>query len=168
MGLYIYDFAYSTIAVDEHSSLVFCNNSADQGGALYLQTQRLAGVKIGGDSYLEFSYNTATEHGGAICVDEHVCVFNFKSNSSTVMFKNNSAKSCMNSFCSEYITCQTYPVVFHQYHHPSPKRACLYNDNGKPQCTKLSRIVVNWPKVYRGEFSVVAVGYMTLESQPEQ
>ena len=113
--LFIISHRSSTIAVDGHSSLVFRNNSADQGGALYLQI--LAGVIIvGGDAYLEFSYNTATKYGGAIYADEQRCIFNFKSNSSKVLFVNNSAnggigmhiygssvKSCMNSFCSEDI-----------------------------------------------------------------
>ena len=167
--------SYCTITVDEHSTLVFHNNSADQGDALYLQI-RAGVIIVGGNSHLEFSYNTATKYGGAIYAVEQRCIFNFKSKSSRVLFVNNSAnggkgmhiygssvKSCMNSFCSEDIV-HYEPNISNSLSpvSSSPKRICLCDNNGKPQCTKLSRIFVNWPKVYRREFftiSVVVVGY---------
>ena len=133
-------------------------------------------LSVGGDSHIEFSFNTATKYGGAIYADEQRCFFDFKSNSSRVVFKNNSAKgeigmhiygssvkSCMKSFCSEdivhyvpNISSSLSPVS------SSPKRICLCDANGKPQCADLSKIFVNWPKLYRGEtfnISVVVVGY---------
>ena len=44
----------------------------------------------------------------------------------------------------------------------NPKRVCLCDSKGQPQCAKISSIFVNWHKVYRGEpfnISVVVVGY---------
>ena len=70
-------FIYSTIAVDGHSSLVFQNISAVQGGVLSLRI-----VIVGGASYVEFSYDTASKYGGTIYAGEQRCVFNFKSNCS--------------------------------------------------------------------------------------
>ena len=44
----------------------------------------------------------------------------------------------------------------------NPKRVCLCDLNGKPQCANISSMFVNWFRVYRGELfniSVVVVGY---------
>ena len=124
----VHHFTYSTISVYEHSSMVFYNNSADQSGAFYVHPQTGSVVTVGDDSHIEFSFNTATKYGGAIYANEQqYCFFNFKSNSSRVVFKNNSAKggigmhiygssvkSCMNSFCREdivhYVTNCLSPV----------------------------------------------------------
>ena len=44
----------------------------------------------------------------------------------------------------------------------NPKRVCLCDFNGKPQCANMSSMFVNWFRVYRGELfniSAVVVGY---------
>ena len=175
----VYHLSWNAISVDEYSSLVFHNNSADQGGACYLQPNA-GNITVGKNSHIEFSYNSARKYGGAIYVDDQDCIFDFKSNSSTVLFRNNSAmggvgmhiygasvkqSNCMATFCySNKNIVQYIPNITNSFSpvSSSPKRVCLCDTDGKPQCANSSSIYVNHYKVYRGEIfniSVVVVGY---------
>ena len=58
----IFHSAGNSISVDRYSSLLFYNNSAGQGGALYMQLS--GNIRVGSDSYIEFSSNTATKYAG--------------------------------------------------------------------------------------------------------
>ena len=166
----------NTISVDKYSSLLFYNNSAGQGGALYMQLS--GNIRVGSDSYVEFSSNTATKYGGAIYVNDQTCLFTFNNYSSKVLFKENLAKegvgmhiygasvksiSCMQDLCEKKIVSYT-PSLNNSLSPVSsnPKRICLCDLNGKPQCAEFSSIFVNWHKLYSGEsfnISVVVVGY---------
>ena len=135
-------------------------------------------IKVGSDSHVEFSGNTAMKFGGAIYVDDQTCLFTFNNSSSTVQFKNNLAKggvgmniygasiksmACMGSQCGKNIV-SYIPSLNTSLSSVSsnPKRVCLCDSNGKPQCTSISSILVNWHRVYRGELfniSMVVVGY---------
>ena len=167
----IYMNSQDNISVDAHSKLMFHNNSANQGGAIFLQVQGI--IIVGSDSLINFSYNFATNYGGAIYVDNQRCLFNFKDYSSKVLFKENSANesvgnhiygasiiSCMNSLCHKDIVSYT-PNISNSLSpvSSSPMRACVCDTNGKPQCVRLS---LNLYKVYRGEdfnISIALVGY---------
>ena len=46
-----------SISVDRNSSLLFYNNHAGQGGALYMQLS--GNIRVGSDSYVEFSCNNS-------------------------------------------------------------------------------------------------------------
>ena len=166
-----------SLYIDMCSNLLFYNNSAGQGGAMYVQL--FGSIKIGSDSQVEFSSNTAMKFGGAIYVDDQTCLFTFNNSSSTVQFKNNLAKggvgmniygasvksmACMmRSLCGKNIF-RYVPSLNSSLSSVSsnPKRVCLCDSNGKPQCANISSILVNRGKVYRGELfniSVVVVGY---------
>ena len=176
----MYHYTYSPIHIDGHSSLVFYNNSARQGGALYLNphySETGGSIRVGNDSHVEFSYNTATKYGGAVYVNDQTCLFDFKSYSSTVLFRENSASEgvgmhiygvsvksthCMLSYCDKDIV-QYMPNITNSFSpvSSSPKRVCLCDTKGKPQCANFSSIYNNRYKVYRGELfsiSVVVVG----------
>ena len=96
----------------ESSILVFRNNSAHQGGAVYLQY--VTGMDVCNNSRVHFYYSSAEQYGGAIYADNQVCIFSFHTYSSKVIFEENIAKervdmhvyvasikdeTCMHSLC---------------------------------------------------------------------
>ena len=164
----------SDISVDEHSKLMFSHNSADQGSALYLKP--LGNIKVGSSSYVEFSHNQAKKYGGAVYVNGQRCLFVCNSRSSKVLFRRNSAKEGVgmhiygssvkstncNLDCNDIVS--YIPNLTNSLSPVSsfPKRVCLCDSSGKPQCVNFSRIFLSHHKVYRGEsfsISAVVVGY---------
>ena len=160
-------------SVDKYSRMLFYNNSASQGGALYIQHSGI--IQVGRDSHVEFSHNTAKKFGGAVHAYDQTCLFRFESSSSTVLFRENVAKEGVGMHvygasikswgcqCEEHIV--RYIPSLNSSLSPvssNPKRVCLCDFNGKPQCANISSMFVNWFRVYRGELfniSVVIVGY---------
>ncbi len=154
--------------------MLFYNNSASQGGALYIQL--LGIIQIGSNSHVEFRRNTAKKFGGAIYAYDQTCLLRHQESSSAVLFRENIAKegvgmhvygaSIKSSEC--YDNCQSivsYIPSLNSSLSPvssNPKRVCLCDLNGKPQCANISSMFVNWPRVYRGELfniSAAVVGY---------
>ena len=177
----MYHYTYSSLSIDNHSSLVFYNNSAGQGGALYLYSG--SKIRVGAHSRIEFKDNKAKKYyGGAIYVNAQVCLFSFRDYTSTVIFRKNFAHgkvgmhiygvsvkdlNCMQAMlllCYRDIV-QYIPNITNSLSpvSSSPKRVCLCDTEGKPQCAKLSSIYADRNKpLYRGEsfnISVVVVGY---------
>ena len=185
----IYQSSGVDISVSKNSNLSFYNNSARQGGALYLLPS--ATVELGSKSITLFINNSASDVGGAVYAYVHSdlpCFLVLKSYSSVLKFQGNSAKSgagmhvygasfksnkCIYSklfttraYCGEdmsinisfvpYLKSSLSPVS------SDPKRVCLCDLNGRPQCASLSNIFVNKFRIYPGEsfnVSVVVVGY---------
>ena len=70
------------------------NNSASQGGSLYLSAS--ATVNIGNNSVLLFINNTASDHGGAVYASDQFgipCFLVLLNYSSAVIFQGNTAKN---------------------------------------------------------------------------
>ena len=173
-------FSNTYIGVDGNSTLVFHNNSAYQGGALYLQhASGMTHMDVINTSLVHFYHNSAGQYGGAVYVDNQECLLNFHAYSSKVIFEGNIAKEgvgmhvfgasikdagCMHSLCSHDIV-SYIPNTTDSLYSPvssDPKRVCLCDENGEPQCSNISNIFVNGHKVYRGEsvnVSLVIVGY---------
>ena len=85
-----------SIIVDKHAQLIFFNNSAYRGGALYAIPSSFA-LKVGSHSCVQFINNTATDVGGAVCsesmsVSYSVCVFMVTDYSAHILFSGNYAK----------------------------------------------------------------------------
>ena len=163
-------------SVDKYSRMLFYNNSASQGGALYIQLSGI--IQVGSDSCVNFSHNTAKKFGGAVYAYDQTCLFRSENYSNTVLFRENVAKegvgmhvygaSIRNLGCAKSLcwgsTVRYIPSLNSSLSPVSsnPKRVCLCDLNGKPQCANISSIFVNWFRVYRGELfniSAVVVGY---------
>ena len=176
LGGAIYHRNGDVISVDKHSKILFYNNSASQGGALYIQLSGI--IQVSNDSRVKFSHNTAKKFGGAVYAYDQACLFSFESSSSEVLFRENVAKDgvgmhvygasiknlgCAKHDCREGIV--RYIPSLNSSLSPvssNPKRVCLCDLNGKPQCANISSMFVNWYRVYRGELfniSAVVVGY---------
>ena len=97
----------SDTSIDAHSRVMFNNNSAHRGGAVYVQN--LAFIRVDSDSY---RYNFAKD-SMAMYVHDQRCFFTFNSHSSRVLFEENSAKKgvgmhiygcsiklCINNLCN--------------------------------------------------------------------
>ena len=63
-------FSNTYTSVDGNSTLVFHNNSAYQGGALYLQHARgMTHVDVINTSLVHFNHNSAEQYGGAVYIN---------------------------------------------------------------------------------------------------
>ena len=181
--------ASGDINIDNQSVLIFANNSAIEGGALYLSLAW--SLDLGNNSIIQFKNNSATKAGGALYgtfPQYWPCFLSVREHSifSKVEFESNTASSgkgihiyggsTRSSFCTD--TWLTLPycgkdagninITFSPNLNNSlspvssdPKRVCLCDANGKPQCTELSKIFQNNIKVIPGEsinISIVVVG----------
>ena len=184
----------SNISIDS-SSLMITNNSANQGGALYLTAS--ATLSIGSDSVVLFGYNTAADRGGAVYINTIIelslpCFLVLTNYSSMVIFEGNIAKSeigmdvygasIRSSACAKnskqmgtcpYCGTDVANIIFIPSNHnmqnsslssvsSGPKRVCLCDSDGYPQCANISEIFVNGLTFYSGEYfnlSLVVVGH---------
>jgi predicted outer membrane repeat protein len=185
----------SSIIVDDFAELLFLNNSAFRGGALYMKPSSFA-IKVGYYSSLKFVNNTALHIGGAMYSEMQSaipCAFMITDYSAEISFRGNHANgnvghhmygsSVRNQKCDKdhlkFYYKQAKPYCWKQSERAdgyvnisfdpgqlssvssAPRRACLCDANGKPQCANFSLIFTN-TKAYRGEiFTLPAcvVGY---------
>jgi predicted outer membrane repeat protein len=178
------------ISIDFSSKLKITHNSASQGGALYLTAS--ATLYVGNNSVVSFGYNTASDRGGAVYANVGLslpCFLALTSYSSTVNYEGNVAKhgigmdvygaSIRSNTCSEnskkigtlpYCGTDKANITIIPRDHISslssvssgPKRVCLCDSNGNPQCANISEIFVNGLTFYSGEpfnLSLVVVGH---------
>ena len=167
----------------------FINNSASQGGALYLPAS--ARVEIGQKTILLFANNSVSDRGGAVYANVQYnlpCFLVLLNYSGAVIFKQNAAKSgigmdnyganikssecsasplVMNtlSYCSQKANISFIPSNLNNSYSlvsSRPKRVCLCDSYGHPQCATLSKIFVDGLRVYSGKafnLSLVVVGH---------
>ena len=86
---------HSSIIVGNFSKLIFANNSAYQGGAIFIIPSSLA-VEVRFESNIEFVHNTATDVGGAVysAVESALpCMFLITDYSAKIVFTMNTANS---------------------------------------------------------------------------
>ena len=84
---------YSSIIVDDSAKLLLLNNTAFQGGALYLTSSSFA-IQVGYQSSVHFVNNTAFDVGGAMYSDLQTampCVFMIADYSAQISFIGNCA-----------------------------------------------------------------------------
>ena len=184
----VYQSISGHISIDIHSRLEFYSNSAGQGGALYLTSP--GSLVVGHNSFILFANNSALEVGGAVYAYTHLdlpCFLFLMSYSSVLKFEENSATngglhiyygaSIRSAKCggTELFYSRPYcgtdlsdvslmPDVNNSLSLVSsdPKRVCLCDPSGQPQCANLSYIFVNAVRVYPGELiklSLVVVGH---------
>ena len=92
-AVFITEINDQSIVVDNSSNLSFHNNSALQGGALYIIPTSFA-IKIGSESITQFVDNTATDVGGAVYSElqrAQPCIFLTTNRTAGVSFVRNSA-----------------------------------------------------------------------------
>ena len=168
------------INIDNQSVLIFANNSAIEGGALYLSLAW--SLNLGNNSIIQFKSNSATMAGGALygtLPQYWPCFLSVRKHSvlSRVEFESNTAStgkgmhiyggSTRSSFCTNVWFTLPYcgkdagniNITFSPNLNNSlspvssdPKRVCLCDANGKPQCAELSKIFQNNIKVIPGEY----------------
>ena len=126
-AIYIYAGVESIISVDKYANLGFYNNSAFQGGALYVIPSSYA-IKVGLESSIEFANNTAVDVGGAIYAETQSaapCLFVVTNYSAELSFIGNFAKKCIGQHIYgasvRYFRCGE-----------------SYNTKGKPYCVNYS------------------------------
>ena len=182
----VYQSIAGHISIDLHSRLEFCNNSAGQGGALYLTSS--GNIIVGDNSLILFTNNSAFDVGGAVYVDTYLPCFLFlKSNSIVLKFVRNTATnggSHMYGASIRRSECADTTPLFRSFPYcgtdssninlvpdldnssspvsSDPKRVCLCDLSGQPQCANLSYIFVDAFSVYPGErikLSMVVVGH---------
>ena len=188
----------SSIIVEDNAKLLFLNNSAFQGGALYIIPSSFS-IKLGRQSSIQFINNSVFDVGGAVYCEmqsAEPCIFLVTDYSAEMVFSGNYANdgighhmygtSIRADKCDkdhiEQINKQGKPYCWHIYEkalghlnisiHPGqneilspvsspPRRVCLCDSNGKPQCANFSHIFTHM-HVYRGEpftISACIVGY---------
>ena len=188
----------SSIIIDNFATLLFFNNSAFRGGAVYMKPSSFA-IQVGYHSNLQFVNNTAVHTGGAIYSEMQSaipCVFMITDYSAKISFRCNHANgsvghhmygsSIRNRKCDkehlEFYYKEAKPYCWKKSDNAdghinvsfdpglnktlspvssAPRRVCLCDTNGKPQCANFSLIFVDI-NAYRGEtfiLSVCAVGY---------
>ena len=185
----IYESFTAYISIYSYSVIRFINNSASQGGALYLPAS--ARVEIGQKTILLFANNSVSDRGGAVYANVQYdlpCFLVLLNYSGAVIFKQNAAKSgigmdiygasikssecsasplVMNtlSYCSQKANISFIPSNLNNSYSlvsSNPKRVCLCDSYGHPQCATLSKIFVDGLRVYSGEafnLSLVVVGH---------
>ena len=188
----IYMSLGGNISIDSHSILTFINNSASQGGALYLPESATVNIgnnsvisftnntaiHRGGAIYANVQFYLP-------------CFLAITSYSGAVIFQGNAANSGIgmdiygasirSSACAAHSVfakqINTLPYCGHEtnisfIHSNSnsslssvssgPKRVCLCDSSGYPQCANLSKIFVSGLTVYSGEpfnLSLITVGH---------
>lgn len=190
----IYQSIAGYISIDAHSCLEFYSNSAGQGGALYLTSP--GSLIVGHKSTVIFANNSAVEAGGAVYAYTHLdlpCFLFLKTHSNVIKFKKNSATrgglhiygasirsdKCTGttlfptySYCNRDLSVCSIHLKSDLSNNLSlvpsdPKRVCLCDPRGQPQCANL-------PYIFVGTFMVSQSSFlwwllvMTLESPLEQ
>ena len=126
-AIYIESGTPSSITVGESSKLLLLNNSAFQGGALYIIPSSFT-IKCGYQSSVKFINNTAFDVGGAVYAEmqsEAPCIFMITDYSAEISFVRNYANRC---------------VGHHMYGTSIRNSRCdkthveLANEHGKPYC----------------------------------
>ena len=126
-GVYIRETTNHSIIVDNFATVLFLNNSAYQGGALYLVPLSFT-IEIRYQSSVQFINNTTSDVGGAVYSGLQTgapCIFMVTNDSSEISFIGNSAK------CG---------VGHHMYGTSARDHKCdqehinLANKQGKPYC----------------------------------
>ena len=181
----VYQSSEGDISIAGTSRLMFYNNVAGQGGALYLFSSASV-LAVRNTSLVQFINNSASGNGGAVYVHlqfDLPCFLVLHNYSSSLQFVGNSAQTRVGMhlygasirsikctsirdtlpYCGKDVNISISfapnllsPVA------SDPKRVCLCDLHGHPQCANLKGIFVNWFKVYAGEpfkISVVVVGY---------
>ena len=126
-AIYIESGVHSSIIVDKSAKILFFNNSAFQGGALYVIRSSFA-IKVGHQLSVQFINNTAFDVGGAVYSEMQLnapCMFMVTDYSAELSFTGNYAN------CS--VGHHMYGISVRDYK-CDKGNVCLANIQGKPYC----------------------------------
>ena len=176
----IYMSIGDNLSVQLHSILKFIKNFASKGGALYLLTSATVSVgydsvvfftnnsvsDCGGAVYTNIQFDlpcflVLMNYSGAIIFQGNVArsgigmdVYGASISSSTCATHSVFSKFNTLPYCGHKANINFIPSNHNSnlsLVSSSPKRVCLCDSNGYPQCANLSKIFVNGLKVYSGE-----------------